>query len=99
MHHSDNKLGALIWRRGAFIWARVSKDLRDPIVLRDTKDSARNIKGFSPLPFIVICFFPLPKILNLLNIPYAKHKASVGIYLRWLLFCADLSGYKSLCYW
>ena len=37
--------------------ARVPKDLRDPRVLRDTKVSARNIKGFSPLSFIVICCY------------------------------------------
>ena len=55
--HSDNKLGTLIWRRGALILARVPKDLRDPRVLRDTKVSARNIKGFSPLSFIVICCY------------------------------------------
>ena len=62
---SDDKSGTLIWRRGALIWARVPNDLRDPRVLRDTKASARNIKGFSPLSFIVIrcylsfCAFPL----------------------------------------
>ena len=44
MHHSDDKFGALIW-------VRVPKDLRD------TKVSARNIKGFSPLLFIVICCY------------------------------------------
>ena len=54
MHHSDNKLGTLIERKGTLILARVPQDLRDPRVLRDTKVSARNIKGFSPLSFIVI---------------------------------------------
>ena len=53
----DDKLGALIWRRGALILARVSKDLRDSRVLRDTKVSARSIKDLSPLSFIVICFY------------------------------------------
>ena len=50
-------MDALIWRRGALTLARVPKDLRDPRVLRDTKVSARNIKGFSPLSFIVICCY------------------------------------------
>ena len=36
MHHSDDKLGALIR-------ARVPKDLRDPKVLRDTKVSAHRV--------------------------------------------------------
>ena len=36
MHHSDDKLGALIW-------ARVPKDLRDSRVLIDTKVSARRV--------------------------------------------------------
>ena len=42
MHHSDDKLGTIIWRKGTLILARVPKDLRDPRVLRDTKISAQN---------------------------------------------------------
>ena len=64
---------------------------RDPIVLRDTKVSARNIKGFSPLSFIVICcylFFPLLKISNL---PSAKQKFGVGLMPMPDFSCADFS--------